>query len=501
MTKIKDDYDVVVIGGGIGGLTCGALLARSRMRVLVAEQSSKPGGCCSSFEHNGYIFDNGLSFLTGCEIGGSIYQTLEELGLWGYIEFVKIEPAIRVIGSDYDFSIRSAESLEDRLVSIFPMEATTIRKFIAECRTMATEMDKSLTAPPDSMNILQKILSYIPLLLGHGRIKRYGGRSSQETIARFFEDPKLRSILLTSIPYPSPGATASLLMSMLGTREGAYYPKGGAQALAEVLVDGLRKHEGVLALDTMVDKIIIEGKRAAGVMLRGGRKVLSQYVVSNVDAKQTFFRLVGEEHLTPRFRRELNESRLSNSAFLVSLGVNLNIRAMGFDGATIVYNPSDQIDELFGTDPEKCMLIIEIHSISDPSFAPGSTAAIQLIMMSPYDAVGDWEAEQEAIADKLIASAEKVIPGLSNNVLFKHIANPLTIEKATSNSQGSPGWYPVPGSKPRKQKTPIKNLYQAGHWTFPGSGVPQVVTSGRNAAQLILRGNKTQGKVITYANL
>jgi len=487
VTKIKDDYDVVVIGGGIGGLTCGSLLARRRMRVLVAEQGSRPGGCCTSFEHHGYIFDNGLSFLTGCEMGGAIYQTLEDLGLGGYIEFVKLEPAIRVISSDYDLRVGSAESLEDRLVDLFPMETTNIRKFITDCRTVASEMDKLSTSPPDSMSILQKIMLYIPFLFGDGKMKRYRGKSSQDIVASLFEDPKLKAILLTAIPYPSPEAMASLLMSLLGTREGAYYPIGGAQALADVLADGLRKYEGDLALDTKVDKIIVDNNKAGGVMLSGGRRVLSDYIVSNVDAKQTFLKLVGEEYLTSKFRKKLHKSRLSNSAFIVSLGVKSNLKVLGYDGATIVYNPSNEIDKLFSTDPEKCTLIIEIHSISDPSFAPGSTAAIQLMMILPYDAVGDSQEEQEAIANKLIASAEKVIPNLSENVIFKHITTPRTIEQATLNSQGSPGWYPVPGSKPRKQKTPIKNLYQAGHWTFPGAGLPQVVASGRNAAQLILK--------------
>ncbi|HJX69940.1 MAG TPA: NAD(P)-binding protein, partial [Dehalococcoidia bacterium] len=118
--EVKDSYDAVVIGGGIGGLTCGALLARNRMSVLIAEQGSKPGGCCTSFEHRGYTFDNGLSALTGCEIGGAIYQTLEELELRDEIEFIKMEPAIRVIGSDYEVRISSAEGLEDRLIEIFP---------------------------------------------------------------------------------------------------------------------------------------------------------------------------------------------------------------------------------------------------------------------------------------------------------------------------------------------------------------------------------------------
>ena len=488
MAELKDSYDAVVIGAGIGGLACGALLAKNRRSVLVAEQSSQPGGCCASFEHGGYLFDKGICYLMGCEPGGAIHEILEELELRQKIELVKMEPAIRIIGSDYDLRISSAESFEDRLIKLFPMEAMAIRRFVAECRATTTKIERFSKKSLDLMSMWQKTAFVITFLLRYRRMMKYMRKSWQEVVDSFFKDAKLRAISLSAFPYYGPGAMA-LVMTVLGNMDGFYYPKGGLQALADLLSAGLRKYDGDLALDTMVNKIVIEGNRAAGVELSDGRRVKARYVVSNVDARQTFLKLVGEERLPLKFRRELDESPPSPSAFIVSLGVGLNLKAMGFEETYIIYNPSNDIGELFGTDPEKCIVSINIHSIIDPSQAPDSTTAVQLMAMLPYDMVKDWGAAEEAIADKLIASAEKVIPRLSEHIICRHIISPLTFEQCTLNSQGATtGWQLTPGSKIRSQKTPIKNLYQAGHWTFPSGGVSQVVTSGRNAAQLVLRG-------------
>jgi prolycopene isomerase len=114
-------------------------------------------------------------------------------------------------------------------------------------------------------------------------------------------------------------------------------------------------------------------------------------------------------------------------------------------------------------------------------------SAIQIMTMLPYEFSPDWEKDKEAIADKLIFSAEEVIPDMRDYIICRAISTPLTFERTTLNTQGAIGWYPAPCRKMLRQKTPIKNLYQAGQWTFPGAGVLAVVASGRNAAQLVLK--------------
>ena len=203
------------------------------------------------------------------------------------------------------------------------------------------------------------------------------------------------------------------------------------------------------------------------------------------------------------FVKELKETRVTESIFLVSLGVDMDLRVLGFDGATIIYNRSDNIDDVWGGDPEKCSLWIMMHSIRDPSQAPEGMATVQLVSLFPYNYMGYWKRNpdgargkeyqelKEALADKLITAAEAIIPQLSQHIVYKDIATPLTFERYTLNSEGaSHGWFPTPGAKMRSQKTQIKNLYQAGHWTFPGPGIYTVALSGKNAAQLILKDMK-----------
>jgi all-trans-retinol 13,14-reductase len=428
MAEVKDSYDVVVVGGGIGGLTCGAILAKNRQNVLVVEQGDRPGGYCSSFEHRDYVFDRGLRFLRGCELGGALYEALDGLGLRERVELMKMKPCIRLIGPDYDFRITSVEDLGDRLIDMFPAEVRAVHSLTTACKAVAMEMEGFSRESPDLMSLVQKLALPIANRFRYRNIARYRRRTWQQVVESLFSDPKLRVIMLTMLPSFDPGVMAPLPMALLGTREDFYYPKGGAQALANVLAEGLRSYGGDLALNTRVDRIRIEQGRAVGVNLNDGRQVKASHVVSNGDARETFLKLVGEEHLRSRFSRKLNQARLSESAFMVSLGVSLNLKAMGFDGANIVFNPSDNMVELFGADPAGCTISINIHSILEPSQVPNSNTALQLVAMLPYESVEDWDAAEQDVAYRLIASAAKVVPGLADHIACKHIVSPSTWE-------------------------------------------------------------------------
>lgn len=488
-SSIKDSYDVVVIGAGIGGLTAAALLAKRKKSVLVLEQAGKPGGYCSSFEDRGCTFDIGLSYLLGCELGGPIYEVLDELGLRDAIDFIRLKPAIRIMGQDYDISIVSPSGFADTLADYFPMETPAIRQFMAECRAVGTEMRSLSRASMDTMSAGMKAAFSLYSFFRYRRAWVYGKKSRQDVIDAYFHDPKLKVIVLSVLTHFDPGVVARLSMSELGAKEDFYYPRGGAQALANVLVDGIGRYRGEVCLNTRVDKISVQGGRAVGVVLEDGRQIAAQQVVSDMDARSAFLNLVGEEHLSGRFLRSLNGRRLSRSAFIVSMGVSLNLKAMGFDCASIVYNPVDEVDDLYGSDPSKCALNINLPSIVESWRSWGSTTAIQLTATFPYDAVTDWRQEEEEVATRLIASAERIIPNLSKHVISKNIMSPAVLESATGNTQGAIlGWYPSPGRSSRSQKTPIRNLYQAGQWSLPGGGVPAAFISGRHAAALVLKG-------------
>jgi phytoene dehydrogenase-like protein len=498
MMNIKDKYDVVVIGAGIGGLTCGAFLAKEGLSVLLAEQHTKPGGCCTSFQRKGFTFDAGIEDLGGAEKGGMLNNILEELGLKDDIEFIELTPRTRIVGSDYNIPSTPPEGLAKELKRMFPGEGMSIDTFVQDCKAVISEMMALAEPAPDLLGFGGKMGLMIKFLFKSAKLREYGGKSYWQALAESFKEPKLRAILGSLVAIDT-GWAASWPLIILSF-SAVQYPKGGAQALADVLAKGVTKHGGDLALKTLVKKIVVEDGKATGVELADGTMVRSRYVVSNGDGRQTFLTLIGEQYLSPKLAKELKETPLTHPLFLVSLGVDIDLKAMGFDGTTIVYNRSDNIDDIWSGDTEKCSLLIMMHSLLDPSQAPEGRATVQVMTLLPYNYMGYWKREtdgtrgkeykelKEALADKLIASAEKIIPQLSKHIVCKDIATPLTIERYTLNSEGaSHGWFPIPGAKMRSQKTPIKNLYQAGHWTFPGGGILCVVLSGRNAAKLVLK--------------
>jgi all-trans-retinol 13,14-reductase len=496
--KMKDKYDVIVIGAGIGGLTCGALLAKEGLSALVAEQHAKPGGCCVSFRRKGFTFDAGIDGLVGAERSGMLYNILEELGLEDDIEFIELAAHTRIIGSDYDITSTSLEGFAKELKQRFPTEGSGIDVFVQDCKAVISQLMALAEPAPDLLDFGGKMGLIVKFLFKSAKLREYGGKSYRQALAESFKDRKLIAILGSLIDF-DPGWAASMPMMIPGF-PAFQYPKGGTQALADVLAKGMAKHGGDLALKTLVKKIVVEDGKATGVELADGTMVRSRYVVSNADGRQTFLKLIGEQYLSPKLAKELKETRLTDSTFLVSLGVDMDLKAMGFDGTTIVYNRSDNIDDLWSGNPEKCSLYIMMHSLRDPSQAPEGMATVQIGTLFPYDYMSYWKREndgtrgteykelKEALADKLISSAEALIPQLSKHIVCKDIATPLTFERYTLNSEGaSHGWFPAPGAKMRSQKTPFKNLYQAGHWTFPGSSIFAVVLSGRNAAKLVLR--------------
>ena len=431
--------------------------------------------------------------------GGAIYDALEELKLVDEIGFIEVSPAMRIVGSDYDVAITSAEAVGEDLKSMFPAERTAIDGFLGDCEALASEMAGLMGTAPDLLGLGGKFRLMMKFFLSSPKMRKYGSKSYREVLNVFFKEPRLQAIFGTILPF-QPDVMAPLMMHILGGEPVAYYPKGGAQALAKVLAGGVARYGGEVALNTTVTKILVENGAAVGVEVAGGRKVKSRNVVSNADGRQTFLKLLGDQYLNPKFVKELKETRLSESSFLVSLGVDLDLQAMGFDGKTIIYNRSDDLDDIFSIDLDKCYLRIMMHSLRDPSQAPPNTSTVQLLTLLPYNYMGKWKVEKdgtrgkeytelkEALADKLIASAAKLIPDLSKHIVCKDIATPLTFERYTFNSEGAQmAWFPLPGGKMRSQKTPIKGLYQAGAWTFPGASLYAVVPSGRSAAQLIIR--------------
>jgi prolycopene isomerase len=498
-------YDVIVIGAGMGGLSCGTLLAKEGLRVLICEQSSKAGGYCVNFKRDGFTFAPAVHYLNEFGPNSQMKEAFQTLGLPPEIEFCPQDPQRRIITPHFHLTLSTdIDRFEKDLIHLFPKEKQSIRAYMEELKRLVKNIEglsiKSLDliSPKEKLQLLYEFIKR-PLLL------RYRGKTGQEVLDSFFKDPLLK-YLLTFGTRKGSSILACASPIMWAIKGNFYYIKDkGVEALPQLFLRTYKAYGGEISFNTLVKKIVIEEGKARAVQIEGGEEVQSSYVISNADSHSTFQHLLANHLLPDRFVRKLQKKERSAPIFTLYLGVDLNLAQMGFDGSLVHYYPTIRKNPwegkgVEGFDIEKEKMAIRMDSIKNPMLAPTGKHTIAIAAFAPYELFTDGRSTnfhyteiKEEIAQKIISVTEKVIPGLSSHIIVRDASTPLTYERKTLNTHGATmGWHLSAKelSTIRSQKTPIANLYQAGHWTFPGGGIPMVIISGINAAKLVLKSMK-----------
>jgi phytoene dehydrogenase-like protein len=503
---MKRDYDAVIIGAGMGGLSCGTLLAKKGLRVLICEQSSKPGGYCVNFQRKGFTFTPAVHYLNEFGPHGQMEQAFQTLGLPPEIEFLPQDPQRRIITPYFQLTLSTdIDRFEGDLIHLFPQERLAIHAYIEEWKRLVKIIEDLPLKSLEVISLTEKLhLIYKGMLKGP-QIFRYRGKTGQEVLDSFFKDPLLKYLL-------SFGARkgASILNCaspiMWAIKGNFYYIKDrGVEALPQLFLRQYQAYGGEIAFNTLVTKIVVEREKARGVRIEGGEEIPSGYVISNADSYLTFQSLIDDHLLPDRFIRKLRKKVVSAPIFTLYAGVDLDLARMGFDGALIHYYPAlgrnpweEKGVEEFAIEKER--MAIRMDSIKNPMLAPGGQHTVAIAVFAPYELFTDgtgisprYTEIKEEMAQKIMGITEKVIPGLSSHILVRDASTPLTYERETLNRHGATmGWYlsAKEFSSIRSQQTPIARLYQAGHWTFPGGGIPMVILSGINAAKLVFKNMK-----------
>ena len=498
----ESSYDVVVIGAGIGGLACASLLAKAGIRVLVVEQSSRAGGYVGSFKKKGFTFDCAAHFITGCHEDGVIGKLLRELKVEREIEFIKVEAPVRFIFPDFEFclSLNNIEGAEGIIKERFPQEAENLDRY----KEILTRIGQDIIKLSSSFPIWKML--FFPMLFP--ALLKYRNYTVRKLMDEHFTDEKLKTILSIS-PVTVPPSKASLLMAAVLKAEsqeaGIYYPKGGMQSFANVLVKGLKKYNGELLLNTLITKILIDKGKVRGVELANGRRIKASYVISNASLQQTFYKLVGRKYLKKRFVKKIEGKELSLSCFILYLGIDMDLKSLDLNFRTNVYptyNTEKQYEILKGGEiPEEFAFVMTFFSLIDSTTAPQNKHTLIITTTAPYHYREDWgtkdkrEVEygrlKESIMKKMVERVEKIIPDLSSHIIYQEAATPLTLERETLNTQGAIyGLAATPkqiGPKRFKNRTPIKGLYLVGHYTYVAHGIAAVTHSARAVADMIMK--------------
>lgn len=497
----KDWYDTIIVGGGLAGLTCGAFLAKAGMSVLVLEKEPKPGGCCTSFQRDGFTFDVGVHFVLGAGPEGSAGRILSALGAEKAVEFVKVDPMYRAAFPDFSLDVPlDWKAFVELLAARFPQERPGLSRLWDEMKELYDQM----YALPDELSLWDK--ARFPL--NYTLLANYSGRTFQEMLDDSLHDLKLKAVVSSLWPFlgcPPSRVSAVYMSGLLATCfiEKAYYPKGGTGKLSQALAEAFVSQGGEFATQTEVTGILVKGGRACGVELANGERLGSFFVVSASDARRTFLSLVGERYLKPGFVNKLKTMRPSFSPCESYLGISLSQEeAQSLSHQVFTYDSYDMdqaYQKMLSGDPG-APVAFALPSLHDPSLAPQGHGALTLLTYRPYDSVKDWSGERARMEEVMLEKAERILPGLGSKIKVRDFATPRTIERFTYASSGGPyGWDFTPdqvGIARLQPITPIKNLLLAGHWTTPGGGTSTTMYSGLLASRKVLRRYERQRAVM-----
>jgi phytoene dehydrogenase-like protein len=493
------DYDAVVIGSGLGGLSCAAAFARQGFKVIVLEQHTQPGGFATAFSRKGgFVFDVSLHSTNAGEREG-IRNLINGFPEIREVEFAAHPNLYRVIFPNHDIRVpqQDVDGYIGMLKREFPEEKDGIAGLFQDMNGLVRDIGAYSRArgQVDTSRFPQEY----PVLF----------KTFNKTWSGFMEpwikDPKLKAVLSAQWGYyglpPSKLASFYYVLPYMGyLAQGGFYPKGRSRAISQAFVKFIEAKGGKVSCSTRVDKILIEEGAAVGVLTDKGKRITARAVVSNGSPLEMFNRMIDDKSALASYLERLEKLSVSLSSFQVFLGLNKDlVKEAGLKDSEVFietgYDPEAAYDAAVAAKIEDQGFALTAYDNIYEGYSPQGKNTLNLLTLQGFDHWKPFEAdylkgnkteykkEKERVADILIDRAEKaLLPGLRKAIEIKEIGTPLTNIRYTGHPRGAIyGWdQTLDNTGPRRlpHSTPVKNLYLAGAWTSPGHGYGAVIPSG-----------------------
>ena len=402
-------WDAVIVGSGLGGLSCAAAFARQGFKPLVLEQHSQAGGYATTFRRRDFVFDASLHS-TGAGERDGMRNLIPGFPEIKEIEFVPHKNLYRAIFPDYDIRVpqRDPEGYVKILCGHFPEEREGIEKLFAAIRGVAEDI---------------------------GRLSRLEGKADMSSFPRDFpnlfnsfsrtwgqfqslyiRDPRLQAVVSSLWAYfglpPSRLASLYYAMPLWGyLAEGGWYPVGKSQKISSALVRFIEAHGGKVQLRTRVDKILIHEHAAHGVRTADGREFTGKVVVANSSVPDLFQRMVDDREHMKEYLSRLDSLSPSVSCFQVFLGLKKDLvreAAIG-DSEIFVdagYDPDKTYQATVKADVETGGFGVTLYDNLYAGYSPRGKNIINIIALQGYAHWQKYEAEYLK-GDKTAYRAEK----------------------------------------------------------------------------------------------
>lgn len=433
---------VIVVGAGMAGLSTGCYAQMSGMRTRIFEKHVLPGGCCTAWSRDGYLFDYCIEWLIGTAEGNDAHQVWRELGALDGKTVTNFELFNKVT----DESGRSVVfyndpgRLEAHLLEVSPADARLIRSFCRDLRRFTEiELYPFLTAP--ALRTVREKAATLRTVLPAFRLFWRTAATPMHRFADRFEDPLLRKAF-RNIFFQDPEGFPLLpyLFNMAAAHHGnAGFPQGGSLGLARSVEERYTSLGGTVSYRARTEKILVENDRAIGVELRGGRRYYAEHVVSACDGHTTIRGLLDGKYTGPRVDKlydELLESPGTLFPAVVSAFVGVEGPLPEADAHSTTYLlGAEEAAALPGALQDS--LVVQLRSRYSDGFAPPGKSVVHCTYFSDYTHWADlrrtdrrrYREEKRQVADFVRTFLGRRWPEVAGRIELVDVATPATTRR------------------------------------------------------------------------
>ncbi len=511
---MKDNYDVIIIGAGISGLTNSALLSKFGYSCCVVEKEPVIGGYLQGFKRGEFVFDTSIHWLNQCGENGLVTKIFKLIGT-DYPKTVSMPNIHRFKNSETNYLLTNNPNLlKEQLINDFPNEKKGIIKFfkVAHKIGKASLEFKNLSRTTESMSLFEKIKHGLKILKTIIPMIPYALYDGDEAVTKglnkFFKDKKLHNLF----------ASENDLLSCLFPIAWAYINDyqmpitGGGQTYPKWLQYVTKYFENDIILKSTVTKILSENNTVKGLeYLKNGEthKIYAKYIISTIDSETLYENLIPKTKLSQKIIENLKKATLYYSGATISIAINCPAKEIGIgDELTSITLSKIKRNEHYTGNPLKSAISIISPSERDVTLAPKNKGTINIYIPADISYNNYWQTDRdennnfvrgekykkhkEEFAKILIKRVENELKtDITSHIIFYDVSTPITYLRYTGNKNGT-----IMGARPCKKnmqlkvahyKTPVKNLFLSGHWAELGGGVPIAVQSAINSSLLVVQ--------------